>query len=78
MSRVDVTLGMKNAPFKKGVEAAKTQIRGLKKVASGGFSFGKVVGEELEEGLVGGRDGRHGEGGVALAARRLDEVHGPG
>lgn len=44
MSRVDVTMGIKNAKFQTGVEQSKKKVRELKKVAGSGFSLGKVSG----------------------------------
>ncbi|MGB0991695.1 MAG: hypothetical protein ACPG32_04410 [Akkermansiaceae bacterium] len=44
MSRVDVTLGVKNAKFRKGMEQAKGQVKDFRGVASKGFNFGQAAG----------------------------------
>lgn len=44
MSRVDVTLGIRNAKFQTGVEKSKKKVKELKSVAAGGFNLGKVAG----------------------------------
>ncbi|MGB0993975.1 MAG: hypothetical protein ACPG32_16085, partial [Akkermansiaceae bacterium] len=44
MSRVDVTLGVKNAKFRKGMEQAKGQVKDFRGVANKGFNFGQAAG----------------------------------
>lgn len=44
MSRVDVTLGVKNAKFKRGMEQAKGQVKSFRAIASKGFNFRQAAG----------------------------------